>query len=355
MKRALVLGLVIALALSACGGDDNGESSTDAPEVVRVLAHSSFLVTPAVLDEFTRQTGYKVETIQPGDAGVTLNEAILRKSDPVADLLFGVDNGFLSRALDEELFESYEAKGTDTVKAGTFTDAEHRVTPIDQGDVCLNYDRTYFGVDGHPPAPSLTSLIDPDYKDLTVVENAATSSPGLLFLLATIAAFPDDTGDMSWQEYWRKLRINGVRVVNDWTEAYQTDFTAGGGPGDRPIVVSYASSPPADVVYSEPKRDEPRVAVVENSCFRQYEFAGVLKNADNPAGARAFIDFMLTKQFQEDMPLSMFVNPVIADAALPEVYAKWAVEPAAPYSIDPADIGENRDEWIEEWTNIVLR
>jgi thiamine transport system substrate-binding protein len=352
MKRAFALALVLALALSACGSDDD---SADAPKVLKVMAHSSFVVSQPVLDEFTKQSGYTIELVQPGDAGVTLNEAILRKNDPVADVLFGVDNGYVSRAYDEGIFEPYESPAANTVVPGAATDTEHRVTPIDQGDVCLNYDKTYFGTNGHPAAPdSLESLLDPEYTGLTVVENPATSSPGLLFMLATIDAFPEGPG-MSWQQYWRKLRENDVRVVNDWTEAYQTDFTAGGGPGDRPIVVSYASSPPADVVYSEPPRDEPRVAVVEKSCFHQTEFAGVLKGADNVPGAQAFIDFMLTNQFQEDMPLNMFVNPVVGTAKLPAVYAKWAVPVADPYSIDPAEIGNNRDEWIEEWTNIVVR
>jgi thiamine transport system substrate-binding protein len=283
-----------------------------------------------------------------------VSEAILRKRNPVADALFGVDNTFLTRALDAEVFEPYTPRGTETIAPGVLTDPEYRVTPIDRGDVCINYDKTWFGHDGRPPAPaSLASLVDPRYDGLTVVENAATSSPGFAFLLATIAAYGAEGG--GWQQYWRDLRGNGVRVVNDWTEAYFTDFTAGGGSGDRPIVVSYGSSPPADVVNAEPPRDETRVGVVASTCFRQYEFAGVLRNAANPEGARALVDFMLTRRFQEDIPLQMYVNPVISDAQLPEVYARWAVVPDDPYSMDPQTIGRHRDAWIEEWTDIVIR
>jgi thiamine transport system substrate-binding protein len=349
---ALALTLAAVSSLLAACGDDARDTAARTPKSVRLLTHSSFAASPEVIDEFERASGYDLELVQPGDAGLMVNEAILKKDRPIADALFGVDNTFLSRALDAGIFEPYTPRGDVRFREGTYVDAEHRVTPIDQGDVCLNYDKSWFGRDGRPPAPtSLDSLVDPRYENLTVVENAATSSPGLAFLLATVAAF----GEGGWQGYWRSLRANGVRVVNDWTQAYQSDFTAGGGPGDRPIVVSYASSPPADVVYSEPPRTESRVGVVASSCFRQYEFAGVLKGAGNPAGARALLDFLVSRRFQEDMPLNMFVNPVVEGAQLPAVYEQWVVNPTSPYTIDPGEIGERREQWIKEWTDIAVR
>jgi len=360
MRRGLVAALFTTVLVAACGSSTKhsapvAASNTTAPTrggTVTLLTHDAFAASKDVLADFTRQTGYKVKLLQPGDAGVVVNQAILRKDHPVADALFGVDNTFLSRALDANLFEPYVATGSDTIKAGVYTDPEHRVTPIDQGDVCLNVDQSWFGHSGRPPAPaSLDALIDPRYKNLTVVENAATSSPGLAFVLATIAKY----GESGWLDYWHKLRANGVRVVDNWTEAYETDFTAGGGSGDRPIVVSYGSSPPADVVLSDPHRDTPRVGVVASSCFRQYEFAGVLRGAKNAAGARALIDFMLSRRFQEDMPLQMYVNPVVGGARLPAVYAKWAVAPAHPYVMSPQAIGAQRDAWIKQWTDTVVQ
>jgi thiamine transport system substrate-binding protein len=349
VRRALVLllaTLLVALAGACSSGGGSKKSGT-----VTLLTHDAFAASPEVLAAFTKETGYKIKLVQPGDAGVTVNQAILRKGNPLGDVLFGVDNTFLTRALDAKLFDPYAVPGV-SFRRGIPVDADHRVTPVDQGDVCVDYDASWFGRDGHPPKPStLADLTDPRYKNLTVVESAATSSTGLAFLLATISEY----GEQGWQEYWRKLRANGVRVVDDWTLAYETDFTAGGGPGDRPIVVSYASSPPADVVGSKPHRDTPRVAVVESSCFRQYEFAGVLRGARNPAGARALVDFLVSRRFQEDMPLQMYVNPVIVGAALPPVYKKWAVMPPHPYTMDPQAIGDGRDAWIKEWTNIVVR
>ena len=362
MKRVLILATAGALLAGACSSSakqavpssSGATSSTVAPRIttVRLLTHSSFAVSKAVLAEFTAQTGYKVKLVQPGDAGVMVNEAILRKDNPVADALFGVDNTFLTRALDAGIFDPYTATGLDSVPAALQSDPRHRVTPIDESNVCVVDDTSWFGHDGRPPAPaSLDDLIDARYKNLTVVENASTSSPGLAFLLATIAA----KGESGWGAYWSALRKNGVRVDDDWTGAYESDFTAGGASGDRPIVVSYGSDPAADVVGSSPHRDAPHVGVVASSCFRQMEFAGVLHRAHNVPGARALVDFMLTRRFQEDMPLQMYVNPVVTGAKLPAAFSKWAVDPPHPYSIDPATISAKRTDWIKEWTDLVVR
>jgi thiamine transport system substrate-binding protein len=353
VKRApllLLVSLLVALT-SACGSSGSTKAGTKKSGTVRLLTHDAFAASPGVLADFTKQTGYQVKLVKHGDAGAMVNQAVLTKGDPLGDVMFGVDNTFLTRALDANLFDPYAVQGVSFVR-GTPVDADHRVTPVDQGDVCVDYDMSWFGRNGRPQRPAgLADLIDPRYKGLTVVENPATSSPGLAFLLATISEY----GENGWQDYWRKLRANGVRVVNDWTAAYETDFTAGGGPGDRPIVVSYASSPPADVVFSSPHRDTPRVGVVESSCFRQYEFAGVLHGARNADGARAFVDFLVSRRFQEDMPLQMYVNPVITGATLPPVYTRWGVTPPHPYTMDPQAIGNGRAAWIKGWTNIVVR
>jgi thiamine transport system substrate-binding protein len=349
-----------AALLAACGSSakpsatGSSSPSTAAPKIATVvlLTHSSFAASRAVLDDFTRQTGYKVKLVQPGDAGLMVNEAILRKNDPVADAMFGVDNTFLTRALEAGIFDPYVAKGLDTVPQPFQADPEHRVTPVDDSDVCVDYDAAWFGHDGRPPAPTtLDDLTDPKYKDLTVVENASTSSPGLAFLLATIAA----KGEDGWRAYWSALAKNGVRVDDDWTAAYETDFTAGGGSGDRPIVVSYGSDPAADVIGSNPHRDTPNVKVIAPTCFRQVEFAGVLHGAHNVPGAQALVDFMLTRRFQEDMPLQMYVNPLVHGARLPAVFSRWLVDPPDPLSIPPQVISAKRSQWIKEWSDIVGR
>lgn len=354
---AAAVAALLLLIVAACGGDDDSTGTT-APDravpaagKVVLMTHESFAVSDEVLDAFEEESGITVDILRSDDAGAALSQAILTKDDPVADVLFGVDSTFLSRALDEDLFVPYEADGIEDVPKEFALDDEHRVTPVDHGDVCLNYDKQWFADQGMDPPGSLDDLIADGYGGLTVVENPATSSPGLAFLLATIAQYGED----GWQAYWQSMRDNDVLVADGWDQAYYESFTAGGGSGDRPIVVSYASSPPADVIYAEEPKDEPSIGVVEASCFRQIEFAGILKGTPREAAARELLDFMLSKRFQEDVPLQMFVFPVVPDAALPEEFRRWAVVPEEPLTMEPAAISEGRERWIEEWTDTVLR
>ena len=356
-RTVTAAGLTLVLGLAGCsGGDsedgDQAEAGGSGSKDVTLVTHDSFLASDEVWDRFTEETGYRVHVVRGGDAGVMVNQAILTQGNPQGDVLFGVDNTLLSRALDAGLFEPYAAAGLDRIPADVQLDAEqHRVTPVDTGDVCVNYDRAYFAEHRLDPPATLEDLTDPAYADLLVVENAATSSPGLGFLLATVAAFGED----GWQDYWRRLADNGVEVVDGWETAYDERFS-GAGHGDRPLVVSYASSPPAGVYYAgEELPDQAPTGVATGTCFRQIEFAGLLAGAENPEGGQALIDFLLSRAFQEDMPLQMFVNPVRPDAELPEVYTRYGETIEDPYRLAPEDIAEHREEWIDDWTSLVVR
>jgi thiamine transport system substrate-binding protein len=344
-KGALVAPLVaVLLAAAGCGGDD---PSTD----VVLLTHDSFAVSDDVTQEFERDTGLKLKILKAGDAGEVVTKAALTAGNPQGDVLFGVDNTLLSRALDEDVFEPYEAASLEDVDPRLILDPDHRVTPVDQGEVCLNYDKTWFAERGIAPPRTLEEVTLERYRDLLVVENPATSSPGLAFLLATIARY----GDL-WQGYWRKLRANGVLVVDGWEEAYTVRFSgAAGSPGNRPIVVSYSSSPVAEVIFRKPRPRAAPTSVIEDSCFRQIEFAGVLRGARNEEGARQLVDFMLSKRFQGDIPLAMFVFPVNREAELPREFVEYAVVPQRPLELAPDEIEANRDRWVREWTDIVVR
>ena len=344
MRRLLLLLGVAVLA--SCGG-----ASEKAPKDVVLVTHDSFAVSKPVRRAFERETGLKLKILQSGDAGEALNRALLTAGNPQGDVFFGVDNNLLSRALGEDLLEPYDSPELAHVPQDFVLDREHRVTPIDHGEVCLNYDKAWFRTRGLRPPETFEDLTDLRYRNLLVVENPATSTPGLAFLLATIAHFGFD----GWQDYWRGLRANGVLVVDGWEEAYTVRFSGSSGKGKRPIVVSYASSPPAEVLFAGMKLSAASTAVVESTCFRQVELAGVLRGAKNEAGARKLIDFMLSPTFQRDVPTSMFVFPVREGVALPPVFAKYAVVPQSPLELPPSVIGANRDAWIREWTGIVLR
>jgi thiamine transport system substrate-binding protein len=307
-------------------------------------------VSKAVLAGFTKQTGITVKILQSGDAGAALNQAILTKDHPLGDAFFGVDNTFLGRALAAGIFEPYTAAGLDQVPQQYQLDASHRLTPIDHGDVCINYDKRWFAKRHLAVPQTLDDLTKPAYKGLLVVEDPATSSPGLAFTLATIAKY----GDAGWRDYWTKLRANDVKVDDGWESAYDGDFTQGANKGTRPLVVSYASSPPAAVYYAKPQPKTSPVGTMLDSCFRQVEFAGVLQGTAHRAAARKLVDFMLSPAFQADIPLQMFVFPVRDGVTLPEVFQKFAEVSPNPLSLPADEISSNRDQWIQQWRATVV-
>ncbi|MEU6987773.1 thiamine ABC transporter substrate-binding protein [Streptomyces sp. NPDC046324] len=359
MVAAAIAAALGVTTLAACGTEDTrdaaGKSGEPAPKTVTLVSHDSFNASKEVLAEFTKQTGFTVKVLKSGDAGVAVNKEILTKGSPQGDVFFGVDNTLLSRALDNGIFVPYEAKGLDGVAAETKIDKEHRVTPIDTGDICVNYDKKYFADKKLAPPQTFDDLAEPEYKDLLVVENPEKSSPGLGFLLGTAAQYGDD----GWQDYWKKLKANGVKTVDSWELAYNQEFSGSAGgqkaKGDRPLVVSYASSPPVEVLYSEPQPKDAPTGVSTGTCFRQIEFAGLLNGAKNPEGGKALIDFLISKKFQEDMPLQMFVNPVTEGAQLPALFTQHGEVIDKPQTMAPEKIADKRDQWIQSWSSLVLK
>ncbi|MEM9609083.1 MAG: thiamine ABC transporter substrate-binding protein [Actinomycetota bacterium] len=337
------------LLLAAACGDSDDSSEEVAGSTVRLITHDSFALSEETVTAFEEATGATLEIQQAGDAVEVVNRAILTAGDPEADVLFGVDNNTLQRALDAELFEEYSAAGLDGVRDGL--DLDGAATPITLGDVCINFAVDGLTERGLDPPTSLADLTDPAYADLLVVQNPATSTPGLAFLLATI----DEFGEDGWLDFWQQLRDNGVEVTNGWSDAYYGVFSGPSSEGDRPLVVSYASSPPVEVAFAE---EEPEIAptgVMLESCYRQIEFAGVLSGAENPAGAQALIDFMLTETYQSDLPLQQFVFPAVADTPLPEVFERFAEVADDPAQLSPADVEANREAWVDAWTDVMLR
>ena len=355
---ALAVGIGMAGTLAACGSSSDGDGGSGDSGTVTLVSHDSWAASKDVVAAFEEQSGYKLKVLEDGDAGQAVNKAVLTKDNPQGDVFFGVDNTLLSRALDNGLFQPYEAKGSDRVLPEYRADQdEHRVTPVDSGDICVNYDKAYFKQHGLTPPTSLDDLTEPEYKDLLVTENAGSSSPGLGFLLGTAARYGD--GDGGWEGYWKKLKANGVKVVDSWEQAYNEEFSGSAGgkkaKGDRPLVVSYASSPPAEVVYADPQPDSAPTGVADGTCFRQVEYAGLLSNAKNPEGGKALLDFLIGKAFQEDMPLNMFVHPVREGARVPEVFRKFGPQAKDPQTMDPAKIADHRDQWVKAWTSLVLK
>ena len=341
--RAVLVALVLSLLAIGCDGSDADVADEGCPTIT-LVTYDSFVVSEGLLESFTADSCIEVEQVSSGDAGQLVSSAILTKDNPTADVMFGIDNTFLQRGLDAELFVPYASPLLVNVDAALQLDPEYRVTPIDYGDVCVNY--WLSELSGEAPA-TLGDLIDPAHADQFVTMNPETSSPGFAFLLATIARYGD-----GWEDYWQSLVDNGVSITAGWSDAYYGEFIAGG--GSRSIVTSYASSPPAEVIFADPPIDTAPSAVLYDSCFRQVEFAGILAGTEAPGAAQQLIDFMLSSDFQEDIPLNMFVYPANSDAALPEAFVEFGQLADNPATLTPQEIETNREAWTERWVEIVL-
>ena len=346
MKRVMFLKLLGPLLLMML------TVNVFAIDEITLMTHDSFSISKEVAAKFEAKYDVKLRFLKAGDAGAAVNQAILSKNNPMADVFFGIDNTFMSRALDARIFSPYASPLLKDIPDALKLDSQFHLLPVDFGDVCLNYDKKWFATRNIKPPQDLDDLIKPAYDGLTVVENPATSSPGLSFLLATIGRF----GESGYLTFWEKLKQSRVMVVNGWEEAYWGHFSAAS-KGNRPIVVSYASSPPAEVHYAKTKlKESPTAAVVaEQSCFRQIEFVGILKGTQKRKLAEQLVDFLLDTPFQEDIPLQMFVFPANQTAKQPDVFVKYADVAKRPVTLNAKLISENRERWIEDWTETVLR
>ncbi|MFI9487999.1 thiamine ABC transporter substrate binding subunit [Promicromonospora sp. NPDC052451] len=341
--------VAVALLVAGCAGGSGGTGSEDttsagaASGTVTLVTHDSWALDEKLVDRFEQESGLTVEVSAAGDAGTLVNQLVLTKDAPLGDVVFGIDNTFASRALEAGVVEEYTPEG---LPEGV-EQVGGALTPVDQGDVCVNADEAWFEESGLEVPKTLEDLADPEYKDLLVVTNPATSSPGLAFLLATIGAFGED----GFEDYWASLVDNGVKVADSWEDAYYVDFSGAGEGGERPLALSYATSPAFTVTEDGAAST---TSALLDTCFRQVEYAGVLAGSDNPEGARALVDFLLTEDVQAALPESMYMYPADASVELPADWQKFAPQAEAPFEVDPADVSEHRDEWIERWTETVV-
>lgn len=347
MRHAPALGIALAAAVvAACGG-----ASTDVePTTITLVTYSSFPVEGTAvndaLDAFATANGLSVEILTAGDTGTMITKAALTAGNPEGDVMWGVDTTLLGRALEADIFEPHVAAGAEAIPQ-RFRDlvVDDLVTPVDFGDVCVNIDLGWFARNSLAVPTGLDDLADERYAGLLAVQDPTSSSPGLAFLLATIARFGD-----GWEEYWARLVANDVLVTDDWESAYYGAFTRAG--GDRPMVVSYGSSPPYEVLF-DPSATEAPTGVITDTCYRQVEFAGVLRGTDSPTAARLLVDFLVSPDFQRHVATDLYVFPVRSDVELDPVFVEYAVIPDSPAELEPALIDAERAAWTERWLAIV--
>jgi thiamine transport system substrate-binding protein len=352
--RRIAIGAISAaslLVLGACSlaneeTKDDDEEATPGSTVV-LVTHDSFDLPKKLIRQFETESGLDLEIRASGDGGELTNKLVLSQGNPLGDVAFGVDNTFASRALDNDVFAEADVDLPEGADELVVPGGDGRIAPIDQGSVCVNVDTAWFADHDLEPPATFEDLADPAYEDLFVIPGATTSTPGLAFLLATIDAYGDE-----WPDYWDSLMDNGAKLVSGWETAYGVDFTAGWGKNPtRPIVVSYDSSP----AFTVDDSGETTTAALLDTCFRQVEYAGVLENAENPAGAREVVEWLLSSEVQAVLPTKMYVFPVDPDVALPTEWAAHAIQPTDPHVVDPDDIDDNREEWLTEWTDVTTR
>jgi thiamine transport system substrate-binding protein len=344
---AVLAVLAVAAVVASCSGSGDGDGgSADAERRVVLLTYDSFALPEGAAETFRRETGARIEVRTRGDSGSVLTSALLSAGSPEADVIFGIDDTSATRVTDEDLLEPYTPAAAATVAEDLRLPGElgELLTPVDRGDVCVNVDAEWFAEQGLAPPSTFADLVDARYRDLLVVPSPVTSSPGLAFLVGTVGATDD------WAAYWEQLRAAGVRVRPSWDDAYFTDYTVSG--GDRPLVVSYATSPPAEVLLGEDGRTEPRSTVAVGTCVGQVEYAGVLRGTERPELARRLVDFMLSPQWQSELPAANFVLPVVAGTPLPEEFERFVPE-VDPVRVDPLRVGREREDWIERWRSIM--
>lgn len=351
-RAVVALVATAVLALSGCsaigGDDDDGGSDGDGGEQTEVVlvTHDSFALPEKLITAFEKDSGYSLEVRPSGDAGKLTSSLSLTAGNPTGDVAFGVDNAFASRALSAGVFAPYEPELPPGADEYALAEGSDRLSPVDTGGVCVNIDDTWFEREKLAPPTTLDDLADPDYRDLFVLPGAETSSPGLAFLLTTVAAYGDD-----WPDYWERLMGNGAKLTSGWTDAYTVDFTGGGGDGTRPIVLSYDSSP----AFTIGEDGTSTTSALLDTCYRQVEYAGVLDGADNTEGAEAVVDWLLSPEVQEALPESMYVFPVSSDVELPPDWASYAEPATDPYEVDPAEVADQRDDWLTTWSDITTR
>ena len=316
MKKLIALLVASSFVLAGCS------PANEAATKVTLVAHDSFAISDSSFAQFQESSGYELEIIRAGDAGSLTNRLVLTKDFPIADVVFGIDNTFRGIADENGIIEG-------------------DLVAVDYADVCFNYDRIWFEERGITAPSSWRDLTKPAYNSLTVLTNPLSSSPGLAFLATTVAAF----GEPGFEQYWKELRDNGVMVASGWEEAYFTYFSGSSGNGEYPIVLSYSSSPAAEI------REDGKSQTVAllDECFRQTEFVGTLAGAKNPEGAKALVEFLLSEPFQNTMPGLMYVYPVNESAVIPAEWSEFG--PAARTTIgDDLAISTQREKWQTKWS-----
>ncbi len=349
MKRTLHFFLLFFTSLTVFAGGSgekspqsmqNGQPSADAAGPLEIYCYDSFASEwgpgPAITAAFQEQTGIEVNLHAPGDAVTVLNQLIVEKERPVADVVIGLDNSMLSRAVEAGVLEAYKSPKLETVPEELVFDSSFFLLPYDYGHFAICYDSAAL----KNPPQSLEDLTRPEYADSLVLMDPRTSSPGLGFLLWTAAVYGSQ-----WEDYWKRLQPSILTITDSWSQAY-TMFTA----GEAPLVLSYGTSPVYHVEYEESQRY--RAAEFSEGHITQIEGMGLAAGTQRPAAAKAFIDFMLGAESQNILAMSNIMFPVNSRVELSPSF-DYALRPESTVQPKAAlQTPEGLQMLVESWTEL---
>lgn len=314
---------------------------------LRVMVHSSFALPKPLLAQFEQQNNVKLAILKGGDAGEMLNKLILTRAQPVADVVFGIDNTLVAKALAAGVLDATPLAVQDPPELSLGAS----VAAVDYGYVTLNIDRAALAKNPALLPKTLADLALPALKGQLVMPNPATSSTGYAFLLATIAGLGEEPA-FAW---WAQMRANGLKVVKGWSEAYYTEFSRN--KGRYPLVVSYATSPAAEVFYSKEKITTSPTASVNLSggVFRQIEGVALVQGGGQRAAALKFVDFMRSNPVQQALQTEMWMYPAANATPRAEVLQQHGAEPTTFERLPAHTIAEKGAQWVARWTQVVLK
>ena len=338
MKKCLFLlaaAAVMMLSIS-CEKKESGAQETNN---LVIYAYDSFVsdwgAGPIVIPNFEKKYGIKVDLRSPGDAGQVLTTSILEKDNPVADIVIGIDNNMLAKALDEDILQPYKSENLNNVDQSLIFDKSNHLSPYDYGYFSIIYNSEKID---NPPK-SLNDLLSSQYEKSIILMDPRTSSPGLGFFLWTVKVFGDDFTD-----YWANLNKNILTITEGWDSGYGLFVN-----GEAPMVLSYTTSPAYHKEYED--SEQYKATVFEEGNYMQIEGAGIVKNCKNLKSAQIFIDYMLTEDFQKEIPLTNWMFPVI-DIKLPKSY-DTALKTEKNLLLPSKTINDNLDKWTEEWLETI--
>jgi thiamine transport system substrate-binding protein len=339
MRHFFVLRRLFALILWGCAANLSAET------VLRVVSHDSFKLSPALIAQFERQHQVKLRFMQSGDAGQLLNQLILTKHSPIADVVYGLDSPLADKAIAANLLASHTLAGSRVTAI-----LPPPAVSVMSGHVTLNVDLAWFKARRLPLPKSLDDLTLPAYKNLLVVQNPHTSSVGQAFLMAVMA----HKGEKDGWIWWQKMRQNGLKVTDGWREAYYQAFSRNG--GAYPIVVSYASSPAAEVFFAQDKTAPPPTANLNlaGGVFHQVEGAALLKGGKHPELGQAFMAFLRSPAVQADIQTTLWMRPIIANTPIHPVLKMHAQVPTGG-QLYTAAMGAKSKVWLAAWGDLFLR